>query len=565
MSAASGQSGEHQQSERARLHRSQLRAHNMALQAAAAAPEGDGAGAIDALHAWRIAELLHHLFEIMYVASQRTALVAPLLLDWLHRHFTSRFSVELFPAPDAQARPDYWPAVRHFVLQAHFTAAHTLLAAHARHQQADVTFRQLAQLVRTRPLLRGVSTVSEFLPKWRVWRADVQTFAGQLRAADPDHAELSVVAALLLGEERAVTSEAGMWVEALVALVYSAHVEATAAQLPSIARAVLASTKALSNERLDSVLRAVFRGDPDAALLHLYDWRLGESLWLPAHLSLFLDASRRDPHLLSPLARDNRLTLADMLLLEYADELRRQPGLAPLALVYAAAVSAPKELLPRAFLAATLERQEPRSEADAHRLLEHCRRLDLPQVARTVQTVTGLRRLRQAGPAAALHWLLLARDERRVAAVAGLWLREVQRTGDVATLSAAMEALGEPVLYSPPLAFVGQWAALLRLLHAKQLRPAAERLVDMFANKVAPRRLWLPLLVATLPQLVAAPTSPVTLPQVHLLMQCAEDALLSHRSAQLLRELGPQHELAVAQLRLHLSQLRTAALRQQAA
>ena len=95
-----------------------MRAHIIQLRAALshAAPLDPVRSAyLDQLHQWRVAELVSslpreplpgltpsppaqiwHLFEVLYIRGlpgSSATLVAPLLLDWLHLHFTSAYLI----------------------------------------------------------------------------------------------------------------------------------------------------------------------------------------------------------------------------------------------------------------------------------------------------------------------------------------------------------------------------------------------------------------------------------------------------------------------------------------
>mmetsp|Transcript_16010 Transcript_16010/g.41092 ORF Transcript_16010/g.41092 Transcript_16010/m.41092 type:complete len:190 (-) Transcript_16010:124-693(-) len=148
----------------------------------------------------------------------------------------------------------------------------------------------------------------------------------------------------------------------------------------------------------------------------------------------------------------------------------------------------------------------------------------------TVQRVMGAKKFAQLRPVSSVYWLMLAQDVTRLSQVADRLIDQcVTEESTVEDLDGVAEHLGDQkFVFSEKLSFLNKYCELQQYRKNKDYSRVAELTLQLFSSKLAPKRLWVHLLLDTLPLLERS--EPVfNAEQTFQLMECLETVLLSHR------------------------------------
>eukprot|EP00058_Branchiostoma_floridae_P021573 XP_002607063.1 hypothetical protein BRAFLDRAFT_118686 [Branchiostoma floridae] len=183
----------------------------------------------------------------------------------------------------------------------------------------------------------------------------------------------------------------------------------------------------------------------------------------------------------------------------------------------------------RYYLEFYLERLPLQTEQKALKVLRECEKRDMKDISHSICKVMGVRALRNERLGSALSWALRSKDASFATFLADRFLSEYSSKGGFSSLD-LLDNLGTAMVLSDRLTFLGKYREFHRLHEEWEFKSAANLLLQLLTNRMAPKKFWLTLLTDALPLLESEEVIFST-QQTYELMNCLEDISLSFRSS----------------------------------
>ncbi|XP_035695297.1 nuclear pore complex protein Nup85-like [Branchiostoma floridae] len=511
-----------------RKYRSVIRACLMQLKQAEEAARDDVTAEEYGLQVeiYSMVELIWSLCEILFVESLPGGVVLAQLLDWVKWHFNEAdgYAREATTSDTPHLHDSYWSAIYLYVLQGRGDEARKLLSLDpTRSMDVYDEYASIDELLRKMPFftLYTGQSLAEFDMKWRHWQDECRRrySEGEFNT----NKNLETICRILCGDEDVFLELKDLtetWYRMLVSKLLYCNPTVKAFDLQYHVKACIDAYDGHATlGPLDNILLAAIEFDLHQVIKEssslLGNW------WFVAHLAdLLFQCGQLESHSLNYGSN-----LREFLLLDYASSLMSHPSLWQVGASYL-------DYCPefgRYYLEFYLERLPLQTEQKALKVLRECEKRDMKDISHSICKVMGVRALRNERLGSALSWALRSKDASFATFLADRFLSEYSSKGGFSSLD-LLDNLGTAMVLSDRLTFLGKYREFHRLHEEWEFKSAANLLLQLLTNRMAPKKFWLTLLTDALPLLESEEVIFST-QQTYELMNCLEDISLSFRSS----------------------------------
>ncbi|CAH1274333.1 NUP85 [Branchiostoma lanceolatum] len=475
---------------------------------------------------YNMVELIWSLCEILFVESLPGGVVLAQLLDWVKWHFNDAdvYAREATTSDNPHVHDHYWSAIYLYVLQGRSDEARKLLSLDPnRNMDVYDEYASIDELLRKMPFftLYTGQSLAEFDMKWRHWQDECRRrySEGEFNT----NKNLETICRILCGDEDVFLDLKDLtetWYQMLVSKLLYCNPTVKAFDLQYHVKACVDAYDGHATlEPLDNILLAAIEFDLHQVIKEssslLGNW------WFVAHLAdLLFQCGQLESHSLNYGSN-----LREFLLLDYASSLMSHPSLWQVGVSYL-------DYCPefgRHYLEFYLERLPLQTEQKALKVLRECEKRDMKDISHSICKVMGVRALRNERLGSALSWALRSKDASFATFLADRFLSEYSSKGGFSSLD-LLDNLGTAMVLSDRLTFLGKYREFHRLHEEREFKSAANLLLQLLTNRMAPKKFWLTLLTDALPLLESEEVIFST-QQTYELMNCLEDISLSFRSS----------------------------------
>ncbi|KAI8501147.1 Nucleoporin nup85 [Branchiostoma belcheri] len=475
---------------------------------------------------YSMVELIWSLCEILFVETLPGGVVLAQLLDWVKWHFNEAdgYANEATTSDTPHLHDSYWSAVYLYVLQGRNDEARKLLSLDPnRNMDVYDEYASIDELLRKMPFftLYTGQSLAEFDMKWRHWQDECRRrySEGEFNT----NKNLETICRILCGDEDVFLDLKDLtetWYQMLVSKLLYCNPTVKAFDLQYHVKACIDAYDGHATlQPLDNILLAAIEFDLHQVIKEssslLGNW------WFVAHLAdLLFQCGQLESHSLNYGSN-----LREFLLLDYASSLMSHPSLWQVGASYL-------DYCPefgRYYLEFYLERLPLQTERKALKVLRECEKRDMKDISHSICKVMGVRALRNERLGSALSWALRSKDASFATFLADRFLSEYSSKGGFSSLD-LLDNLGTAMVLSDRLTFLGKYREFHRLHEEREFKSAANLLLQLLTNRMAPKKFWLTLLTDALPLLESEEVIFST-QQTYELMNCLEDISLSFRSS----------------------------------
>ncbi|XP_078611940.1 nuclear pore complex protein Nup85-like [Branchiostoma floridae x Branchiostoma japonicum] len=475
---------------------------------------------------YSMVELIWSLSEILFVESLPGGVVLAQLLDWVKWHFNEAdgYAREATTSDTPHLHDSYWSAIYLYVLQGRGDEARKLLSLDpTRSMDVYDEYASIDELLRKMPFftLYTGQSLAEFDMKWRHWQDECRRrySEGEFNT----NKNLETICRILCGDEDVFLELKDLtetWYRMLVSKLLYCNPTVKAFDLQYHVKACIDAYDGHATlGPLDNILLAAIEFDLHQVIKEssslLGNW------WFVAHLAdLLFQCGQLESHSLNYGSN-----LREFLLLDYASSLMSHPSLWQVGASYL-------DYCPefgRYYLEFYLERLPLQTEQKALKVLRECEKRDMKDISHSICKVMGVRALRNERLGSALSWALRSKDASFATFLADRFLSEYSSKGGFSSLD-LLDNLGTAMVLSDRLTFLGKYREFHRLHEEREFKSAANLLLQLLTNRMAPKKFWLTLLTDALPLLESEDVIFST-QQTYELMNCLEDISLSFRSS----------------------------------
>eukprot|EP01119_Soliformovum_irregulare_P018093 TRINITY_DN5487_c0_g1_i1.p1 TRINITY_DN5487_c0_g1~~TRINITY_DN5487_c0_g1_i1.p1 ORF type:complete len:687 (-),score=187.24 TRINITY_DN5487_c0_g1_i1:24-1901(-) len=472
----------------------------------------------------QLAGVVWHFAEVFFLSGSE--MIAPLLVDWLNINFGVR-NLQLFDQMQQEEIPEdneeYWSLVYSCLLQGQISHARGLIQLHSAYNPDSINpndpFLIVDELLETMPPIEDCiyDNYQIALAQWQ------ERCNGLVNLSIP--AELGTVLRILVGDMEIIKEQTQTWYELMIAtIIYSQ---------PTVQKTDVREIAAASIEEypeptpVDSILLAMIDGDP--ILTIRLACQFFENWWFAAHLVDLLYQAQ----VLEPFVLPSGVDFREAILLEYASVLFSHESMWNVAASYLGNC----RKFGKVYLERLVEKQRLENDTKTLKLLNLCNVHNLTETNQYVCKIAGMNKLKKRRFAAAVMWLMKAKDIRTVSIAADKILQHYSETGTLEQIDVMIETLGPDFIFSPKLTFVDKYRQIQSLWKVgdyESVKSAAKLTIQLMSTNVAPKQFWLTLIYDLFPLFEAVPVM-LDVADVTLVMHCMEEIALSHRRDEYLK------------------------------
>lgn len=326
-----------------------------------------------------------HLMEIFFLSPLE--IVTKQLIHWQSEQ--SFFNEQIFEDAKEQGRAhsQWWNLLKRFIVNGNFDNAKVLLKICLSHDLSDNYFEEDNPYDQIYRLLERHSEVMEYtLNEFEQWREDCRIAFQQLPPEYQRDETISLIFRILSGDQTALHENCKNWIELMIAELVFIDPFVRKTDIQYVAR----KCKEHYDEPLstiDNIYFQVISQEPVQVIQSCGNY-FGKDHWLVAHVAdilhhrLYFD---EDLHIHDPiLTIDEKLTLRDYYLLEYASSLLSTESLWQIACSYL-------NYCPnfgKAYMEEFIQRQSVNSGHKAFKILKTCEDYQLQQPWKATNRVT---------------------------------------------------------------------------------------------------------------------------------------------------------------------------------
>jgi hypothetical protein len=520
---------------------------------------------------WKIAEIVWHLSEIVFISSRPQSIITESLVVWL-QHFdvdidgktVSKEELNLLirnivSSKVPEKHESYWPVLYKLVLRGQILKALELLYAHSERRAPAQTKRRIAKstkkniwlkvevLLKQTPVFGvNIDSMVEFETRWERWQADCRSIRAQAEARN--ERELLILFSLLSGEESAIQKRSENWQEFMVASLLYVEPKTRNIELANLVeRAVEVCDQRTDASAFNEILVQVLKQEPYEAIQKSWDllhW------WFAAHLTdlLFHAGPVEDIQL------DAGSDLREHFLLGFVQEELLASGRVESMWHLAVSYLSFCPSFGSSHMKHLLERIPLESEKLAYKVLTVCAQHKLMDQAKLIFVIMGMRKYQERRYGASIQWFVRAAHSGRLSQVANRLVDDfyLGKNINADEITVVVEQLDQDFVFSERLVFLSKVRDLRAFEEQENWRAFAKLTLEVITKKLAPRRYWIMLLDKVVPLLEATPLL-FDFEQTELLMASLEDVTSAHYGKGYTRNLS---EDKLAKIRLALARNR---------
>ncbi|XP_073721294.1 nuclear pore complex protein Nup85 [Misgurnus anguillicaudatus] len=473
-------------------------------------------------------ELIWNLCEVLFIDAAPAGTLLLHLLDWvrLHKSDVDTRAREVLQSDSPTQHHSYWDVVISLVLQGRMDEARQVLSKQASMRpESNSVFKRMDTLFQSMPIFNptGTQTLAEFDVKWRHWHEECDRCLQDNTFASNPH--LEAICKIMVGDEDALLEHRELlstWYHFLVTRLLFSHPTVKPPDLHYYAQSSMSMFLGprASPEPLDTIVLSAFEFDlhqviKDSSFV-LNNW------WFVAHLTDLLDHCK----LLQSHNLDFGSNLREFLVLEYASGLFTHHSLWQLAVDYFD--HCPE--FGRVYLELQIERIPLDTERKAVKVLRICEDRQMTEQVRSICKIMAKRSLRNNRLGSALSWSIRAKDAALATLISERFLQDYKNKGSFTDLD-LLDNLGSAMLLSDRLTFLGKYREFHRLYGEKRFSDAAKLLLSLMTANIAPRSMWMTLLIDALPLLEQREVI-FSVEQTYELMSCLEELTSRSKDSQ---------------------------------